>query len=321
VKIFSDAQLSDNAARLLHDGVAPHEILVPAKVAASVLAKSEPDPAFPLAEVAFGQPDLSSIEQSSRLRWMHLTSAGFTRYDTPQFRALAAERGLLVTNSSTVYAEACAEHVFAFMLAQARRLPQGLQVRTASGTPEWFELRTTSASLRGSRVVILGFGAIAAHLVKLLAPFQMQITALRRAPRGDEGVAVVTPEQLPDALAIADHVLNILPENADSRGFINAARLASMKRGAVFYNIGRGTTVDQDALLEALRSGQLEAAWLDVTDPEPLPENHPLLGAPNCFITPHTAGGHRHESETLVRHFLENFRRYIAGEPLRDRIM
>ncbi|MEA3207110.1 MAG: hypothetical protein QOE70_167 [Chthoniobacter sp.] len=321
VKIFSDSKLSDEAARLLLEGVAPHEIVFPPTPASSVLAKSEPGPAFAGVDVACGQPDLASIRQSERLRWIHLTSAGYTRYDTAEFRALAVARGLIVTNSSSVYAGPCAEHVFAFMLAQTRRLPQALPSRTASGAPEWFQLRHSCSSLRGQQVVILGFGAIASHLVKLLAPFEMQITALRRRPRGDEGVAVVTPERLPDSLSTADHVVNILPDNADSRHFIDAPRLASMKRGAVFYNIGRGPTVEQPALLDALRSGHLAAAWLDVTDPEPLPPGHPLLSAPNCFITPHIAGGHGRESETLVRHFLENFRRFLAGSPLRDRIM
>ena len=319
--IFSDARLSASAAALLREGVVPHELIVAKIPGRSVLANPEPDPAFATAEIAVGQPGVASIRESEKLRWIHITSAGFTRYDTPEFRALAAARGLVVTNSSSVYAEACAEHVFAFMLAHARRLPQALRTHTDSGTPEWFHLRETSMPLRGRHVVILGYGAIAAHLVKLLAPFEMKITALRRQPRGDEGVGVVTPEQLPAALATADHVINVLPDNADSRHFIDAPRLASMKRGAVFYNIGRGTTVEQSALLEALRSGQLEAAWLDVTDPEPLPLDHPLLSTPNCFITPHIAGGHEHESESLVRHFLANFQLYLAGSPLRDRIM
>jgi phosphoglycerate dehydrogenase-like enzyme len=79
--------------------------------------------------------------------------------------------------------------------------------------------------------------------------------------------------------------------------------------------------VDQDALLHVLRSGHLDAAWLDVTEPEPLPADHPLEHTPNCFITPHTAGGHRNETETLVRHFLENLRWFVNGAKLRDRIM
>jgi phosphoglycerate dehydrogenase-like enzyme len=94
-----------------------------------------------------------------------------------------------------------------------------------------------------------------------------------------------------------------------------------MKPGAIFYNIGRGATVDQAALSDALHSGRLSAAWLDVTDPEPLPEDHPLLATPNCFITPHTAGGHVDEGRSIVKHFLENLGRFTRGEPLIDRVM
>lgn len=321
LKIFSDSPLDASNTRLLVDGTAPHEVLFPRTAAASVLAQAEPDPAFPLADIAFGQPDLESIRRSDKLKWIHVSSAGFTRYDTPEFRALVAERGIVVSNSSSVYAAACAEHVFAFMLAQSRWLPQALRSQTPNGSPEWFQLRGDSVSLRGQSVVILGFGGIATELVKLLAPFEMKITAMRRHPRGDEGFPTVTAEGLPAALATADHVINILPDNAASRNFIDAARLAQMKPGAVFHNIGRGTTVDQDALLAVLRSGRLAAAWLDVTEPEPLPAGHPLRSEPNCFITPHIAGGHADESGTLVRHFLSNFQRYLTGSPLLDRIM
>ena len=320
-KIFSDSPLGENAARILREGTAPHEIIVPRTRLSSILAKPEPDPAFPLADIAFGQPDLESIAASDRLKWIHVSSAGFTRYDTPEFRELAASRGLIVTNSSSVFAAACAEHVFSFMLAHSRRLPQALHSQAGNGSREYFQLREESVSLRGQSVVILGFGGIASHLVKLLAPFDMKITAMRRQPRGDEGFPTITAEHLAGALATADHVINILPDNAASQNFIGAARLAQMKPGAVLHNIGRGTTVDQDALLAALRSGHLGAAWLDVTDPEPLPAGHPLRAEPNCFITPHIAGGHAGEDETLVRHFLGNFHCFLTKSPLSDRIM
>ena len=94
-----------------------------------------------------------------------------------------------------------------------------------------------------------------------------------------------------------------------------------MQPGALFYNVGRGTTVDQTALINHLTSGHLGVAYLDVMDPEPLPSDHPLWVTPNCFITPHTAGGHLHEDVSLVVHFLENLRRWEQGEPLLDRIV
>jgi len=138
---------------------------------------------------------------------------------------------------------------------------------------------------------------------------------------GDEKISVVTADHLLPVLAGADHVINVLPEDAESLHFISAERLAAMKKGAIFYNIGRGTTVDQQALFESLRNGHLGAAWLDVTDPEPLPDSHPLWTLPNCHITPHTAGGHPRESESLVRHFLENFKRFANDLPLQDRVI
>jgi phosphoglycerate dehydrogenase-like enzyme len=319
--IFCDAPLGDSALQLLKQGVASHELVFPQRAAGSVLASTEPDPVLRTADLAFGQPDVAQVMESERLRWIQLSSAGYTRYDTPDFRSWARERRVIITNSSGVYAEACAEHVFAFMLAQARMLPQALGVRGESGSSRWTQLREGCALLQGQSAVILGFGAIAARLLELLSPFGMKVIAMRRKPRGDEKVAIVTPDNLRDALAAADHVIDVLPDNAESVGFISAQRLEWMKPGAIFYNIGRGTTVDQQALADSLQSGHLGAAWLDVTDPEPLPDDHPLWKAPNCQITPHIAGGHRNESETLVRHFLENFRRFLTDMPLRDRIM
>jgi phosphoglycerate dehydrogenase-like enzyme len=319
--VFCDAHFSDDLLQLLRDGIAPHRLLLPASKGGHVLSVGPTDSGLFEADIALGQPDAAAVLRAEKLRWVQVTSAGFTRYDTSEFRAAAKARGLAFTNSSTVYAEACAEHVFAFLMAQARQLPRALATRTASGTADWNDIRYSSKCLLGQSVVILGYGSIAARLVELLAPFRMTITALRRHPRGDEGIHTVTEETLPAALATADHVVSILPDNAASIGFIAQERLAQMKPGAVFYNIGRGTTVDQAALNASLRSGHLAAAWLDVTDPEPLPDNHPLLTAPNCHITPHVAGGYPNESETLARHFLENFQRFVAEEPLRDRVM
>ena len=116
-------------------------------------------------------------------------------------------------------------------------------------------------------------------------------------------------------------MIDLLPANEETRRLFDRRRFSAMKPGAVFYNIGRGTTVDQDALAEALRAGRLRAAYLDVTDPEPLPPEHPLWKTPNCVITPHTAGGHADEWLRLVKHFLVNLRRYEAGHPLVDRVI
>jgi phosphoglycerate dehydrogenase-like enzyme len=123
------------------------------------------------------------------------------------------------------------------------------------------------------------------------------------------------------ALASADHVVNLLPDSPATKFFMNAARFAQMKPGARFYNVGRGTTVDQDALIAALKSGHLNAACLDVMEPEPLPSSHPLWSAPNCYITCHVGGGTGDQDTKLVQQFLENLRRFEKGEGLIDRII
>ena len=319
--IWTNAQFDEAARAQLVEGVAPHRLHFSANLSASNLAKAAPDPALREADIAFGQPDPASALECPRLRWIHLTTAGYARYDTHEFRQGLGGRGAQLTNSSQVYAEPCAEHVFSFMLALARQLPASQETQRTDRAWPTLERRAVSRLLLGQSVVLLGFGAIGRRLAEMLAPFQMRVTAVRRRPAGDERVHVVTEDQLDAALAQADHVINILPDNASTVGFVNGARLAAMKPGANFYNIGRGTTVDQEALLAALRSGRLGAAYLDVTDPEPLPPEHPLWAAPNCFITPHSAGGHDTEQARLVGHFLENLRRFDRGEALTDRVI
>ncbi len=321
LKVFTDLQAAPELIDWLRESIAPHELLLPAPTGASVLADVPTDPLMQEADIVLGQPRTEAVLSSDKLKWLQVSTAGFTRYDTPDFRSAIKERGIPVTNSSRVYDDPCAEHVLAFMLANARQLPTGLKTRCANGAPEWNQIRAKSRLLQGQSLLIIGYGAIAERLVELLAPFHMKITAMRRSPRGDEKVAVITPEQVDVALGQADHVINILPDNAASRQWFDATRFGQMKPGAVFHNIGRGTTVDQEALAKALASGHLGAAWLDVTDPEPLPDDHVLWTFENCYITPHTAGGQGGETRVLIQHFLDNFARYRNNEELVNRVM
>ena len=114
--------------------------------------------------------------------------------------------------------------------------------------------------------------------------------------------------------------MNILPASQSTARFFNAARFSLMKPGAIFYNIGRGSTVDQNALIQSLTAKRLAAAYLDVTDPEPLSSNDPLWSATHCFLTPHTGGGHVGEFERSVDHFLQNLNRFQSSIPLLDRV-
>ncbi|MEP7338909.1 MAG: D-2-hydroxyacid dehydrogenase [Acidobacteriota bacterium] len=314
LKIWTNVRYDDAAMQLLRAGTAEHQLIVTEAKDAAALAE---------ADVAFGQPDVDAVKQALRqgqLRWVHLDSAGYDRFDNDELRAALTARDAVLTNSSAVFDEPCAQHALAMMMSLARRIPQARDRQIGDHGWPMMELRAETYLLNGQTALLLGFGAIARRLVELLAPLHMNLIAVRRRPTGDEAIPVIAEDELDAHLPRADHVINLLPMSAATRHFVNAARLAVMKPGAIFYNIGRGGTVDQTALLAALESGKLAAAYLDVTDPEPLPPDHPFWTSPNCFITPHTAGGHIGERDRLVRHFLENLRRFTAGETLTDRV-
>jgi phosphoglycerate dehydrogenase-like enzyme len=272
------------------------------------------------AEVIFGQPDANSLIHSDSVRWVHLNSAGYAPYDRSDLRQRFRSRGAALTNSSSVYAEPCAEHALMFLLSQARAFP--LSILNQAGAKEWphHTVRKKSCLLLDEPVLIVGFGQIGRRLAELLAPLTKNICAVRRRVRGDETVETHAMEAMVEILPRAKHVINTLPDSPGTHRLFDAVVFSRMRTGATFYNIGRGGTVDQDALLDALRSGALGAAYLDVCTPEPLPPDHPLWSAPNCWITPHSAGGHANEPERLTRHFVDNLDRLERGAPLLDRV-
>jgi phosphoglycerate dehydrogenase-like enzyme len=271
------------------------------------------------AEVAFGNPDPADLIAATRVRWAQISTAGYTKYDRSDLRDAFAARGAVFTNSSNVYADPCAEHVLSFMLAMSRQLPSAMELQRQH---RWdhHALRPNVRLLEGDEVLIVGYGAIGARLAELLGPFPVKMTGFRRKPRGDERITVRAMEAVDEFLPRADHLVNLLPSAAGVERFFNADRFARTKRGAKFYNVGRGDTVDQAALRQALTSGQLARAYLDVTTPEPLPPEDPLWTAPNCWITPHIAGGAQGEQHRIVRHFLSNFTRFTSAQPLLNRI-
>jgi len=321
--VWTNHHLLPGALALLQAELARagHRLIRSKHSSKNVLAAGVTDPALAKADIAYGQPAPEDVLHSPRLRWVALSTAGYTRYIHDDFRAAMAARGLPVTSASTVFADPCAQQMLAAMLALARNLPE--QLRNQDGPRAWryLEDRHTNTVLTGQDFLLLGFGAIGRRLAELLAPFGGRVTAYRRTPRGDEGVTIVTDAGLPAALAAADHVVNLLPDSSETRQFMDAGRFSRMKSGARFYNVGRGTTVDQDALIAALQTGQVGAACLDVMEPEPLPPEHPLWDAPNCYLTCHIGGGTGDQDEKLVRQFLENLRRFEHGEPLIDRVI
>ena len=291
-----------------------HRLVVSAQASASVLAAAGPDPALAQADVAFGQPDAETCRRTARLKWIALSSAGYTRYDNEETLGAFRARGAVLTNASPVFAEPCAQHALAMMLGLSRSLPASLAEQLGERRWKYFEHRAASRLMNGQTVLLLSYGAIAKRLVELLAPFGMKIYALRRRAYSEAGVHVVAEEKLSAVLPLADHVVNILPENEATHRYVNARRLALVKPGAFFYNIGRGPTVDERALIEALESGRLGGAYLDVFETEPLPASNPLWTAKNCWITPHTAGGRSDQDAALAELFLGNLEKFVAGE-------
>jgi phosphoglycerate dehydrogenase-like enzyme len=319
--IWTNARLPNAATDILSRGIAPHRLVLASQMSTLNLVGSPPDQLLESADIAFGQPEAKQVMELPNLRWIHLTTAGYTSYDRQDVRQALLARGAALTTSSGVYDEPCAQHVLAMMMAFARGLPQSLTAQLQDRSWPAAVRRSNSFLLNGQTALLCGFGEIARKLSRLLSPFDMNLIGVRRKIRGDEPIRMISEDQIDDYLPHADHVINVLPANESTFEFFNAKRFARLKQGAYFYSIGRGNTVDQPALIEALQVSRLAAAYLDVMTPEPLPPDHVLWRMPNCFITPHTAGGDRAEMENLANHFLENFHRYQSGAPLLNRVM
>ncbi|MBA4136291.1 MAG: D-2-hydroxyacid dehydrogenase [Opitutus sp.] len=321
--VWANHELRPGARELFYDSLARLGCRVLQSPASSpaVLAEGKSDPGLAEADIAYGQPHPRDVVAHARLRWVAVSTAGYTRYDTDEFRAAMRARGTVVTNASSVFAGPCAEHALSMMLSFTRELPRYIVNKT--GAREWnYEGgRYSIETLQGKTVIVLGYGAIGQRLTELLTPFRCRVIGVRRQPRGDEGIEMVRDAEVGSILALADHVVNCLPDAPGTRRFCDAVFFSQMRRGAHFYNIGRGSTVDQDALLRALQGGQVGGAFLDALTPEPLPPEHPLWAEPRCQITPHLAGGHRGQDESLVRHFTGNVQRFISGLPLLDRVI
>jgi phosphoglycerate dehydrogenase-like enzyme len=311
---FDDADL----ARLRAEA-SPHRVVVSAATSKSNLVAGGRDPAALEADILYGQPHVQDVLESTRVKWVQLTTAGYTRFDRPEiFDALRAKL-IAFCNASALYDEPCAQHVVAMLLAMARAIPQAA-LDQPHARWNYLPLRGQSFLLGGQKVLIVGYGAIARRVVELLAPYRLDITAFRRSVRGDENCPTLPIDQFGAHASAGDIVINILPSSPSTANFFNADRLAKLMPGAIYINIGRGDTNDQDALASLLQSGHLSKAFLDVTNPEPLPKDHPLWTTPNCHITPHTAGGTFDEPNRMLQHFLTNLKRYEQGETLIDRI-
>jgi phosphoglycerate dehydrogenase-like enzyme len=247
----------------------------------------------------------AALADASDLRWIQLHSAGIER---------VVEAGLLDarftwTCAKGAYSEPVAEHALTLAVAGLRLLNERIRARSwgAEG----------GTSLYDQRVTIIGAGGITGALLEQLAPFRVHTTVVRRSPDAVPGASrTITTSELPGALSGSLVVFLALALSPATEGIIGSAELDHMDETSWLVNVARGRHVRTDALVEALKQGSIAGAALDVTDPEPLPDGHPLWSLPNCIITPHTANTSAMARPLLAERIRTNVARYIAGDEL-----
>jgi phosphoglycerate dehydrogenase-like enzyme len=266
-----------------------------------------PDAAGALMWTAVNDSDglARALDAHPQLRWVQLPFAGVE----PYAGVIRAHADRTWTCAKGAYADPVAEHALALVLAGLRHLDLYARKQRWS--------RAAGRNLYGARVTILGGGGIARSLLRLLAPFGCDVTVVRPTPGPMPGVGrVLPPAGTDDALTGAEVVVLALALVPDTVGVIDARRLGLLSDGATLVNVARGRHVVTDDVVDALRSGRLGSAGLDVTDPEPLPDGHVLWTLPNAIVTPHTANTVEMLLPLLTRRISDNVRRWAAGESL-----
>lgn len=250
----------------------------------------------------FNRGDFGILETLPNLEWVWLPSAGF-EHALPHLPT-----GVGLCNGRGVQSAGTAELALTLTLAAQRGIPDAVR---AQDRGEWSD--PFGPSLADRRVLLVGFGSVARAVAARLAPFEVEVTAVARHARTEDGILVHPMEDLPALLPHADVVILTVPLNEDTEHLFDAATLALMGDGALLVNIARGRVVDTDALLAELEAHRLRAA-LDVTDPEPLPTGHPLWHAPNVLITAHQ-GGNTTATYPRVAHLVRRqIEHLLAGE-------
>ena len=275
------------------------------------------------AEVLFGIPAESperlawAVRTAPALRFVQATSAGAGQQVRRAELTPAELERVTFSSASGVHAVPLAEWSIFGLLAFAKGLPR---LRRDTAARAWAHYPTTE--LRGQTLLVVGVGAIGLEVARLASAFGMRVIGVKRntgqeLPHVD---ALHPPEQLRELVADADGIVVTLPLTNETRGLIDPETIERMRDGAVFVNVGRGRVVDEDALIDALRSGKLAGAALDVTAREPLPPESPLWTMENVILSPHTAALSWHENERIVELFAENLRRYLRGDELLSRV-
>jgi len=264
-----------------------------------------------------GGPDGFPERLPAGIEWVQLFSAGVEEwFDTPVFDR---HRDVVFASAAGAFARSVAEHALMLLLAGVRRLPAHLAARSWLHT----ELAPRVGTLRGATVAVVGAGGIGRELIGMLAPLGARVIAVNRSGASIDlpGVVETIPShRLSEIWSRIDHVVVAAPATAETRHLVGKAELARLKPTSWVINIARGSLVDTDAVVEALRDGTIAGAGLDVTDPEPLPAGHPLWDLPNAMVTPHDSNPHQLRSVAFAEHVTDNVTRFVWGRDLIARI-
>jgi phosphoglycerate dehydrogenase-like enzyme len=267
-------------------------------------------------EIGMGDVPFSLLSRMPRLQWVQLWSAGA---DLLQRFPGLKDKPFRLTTASGIHGPQLTEHTFALILAWNRAFPAAF---AAQKRREWLAMTDQPvAVLPGKTMLILGYGAIGKQIARTALVFGMKVSALRRGLSKDkaaEGIRLETPDKLRELLPEADYLVNILPFTPETRHYFGEAEFGLMKPGALYVNVGRGATTDEAALIKALRSRRIGGALLDVTEQEPLPADSPLWDMDNVILTSHYAGRCPEYSRLALEVALENLKRYVRGEPLKN---
>jgi phosphoglycerate dehydrogenase-like enzyme len=232
---------------------------------------------------------LAQFAAAKKLKWIHSTSAGVGQLMYPELR----NSGVVITNASGIFSVPMAEHTIGLILALARNFPDTVrqQEKAIWSQQDLWDKPQHLAEVNGTLLLIVGYGSIGREVAKRAKALGMRVWGVTRSGKGDATHAekIVSSAELHTVLPHADYLLLCAPETAETNSLIGAQQLAQMKRTARLINVGRGSLVDESALISALENGALAGAAVDVAATEPLPASSPLWHAPNLFITPHTS--------------------------------
>ena len=266
------------------------------------------------ADVIIGNADPHLLKQAEKLKWLQLNSAGVGSYVD------AVGKDVLLTNATGAYGVAVAEHMAAQLLMMMKRLPAYYDNQKVE---RWHDEGPVQ-SVFGAKVLVVGYGDIGATFGRILKGMGARVTAVRRRlTKGLDGAdAVATLDDLDSLLPQAQVVACVLPDTPETAGLFTKERLGKMKKHSWFINAGRGNVVDSDALCDAVATGRLAGAALDVTEPEPLPQGHRLWHTPGIYITPHVSGGLHLEytHNRIIQIAARNLELFLAGKALEHEV-